>query len=137
MPLCDRASGTSGGPGCRVDEGECCLQEEWSTRFETDFGETAAEASTAAADHGKAPAPTLSLQDIDAAIDKEMASPQVLVQTLWGQHVTQGKASCLSWGNVQPSIGRTAPTIALGWPCRNQADPKAAKHQAQALLSRP
>ena len=52
-------------------------QEEWSTRFETDFGETAAEASTAAADHGRAPVPELSLQDIDAAIDKEMASPQV------------------------------------------------------------
>ena len=52
-------------------------QEERSTRFETDFGETAAEASTAAADHGRAPVPTLSLQDIDAAIDREMASPQV------------------------------------------------------------
>ncbi len=53
-------------------------QEEWSMRFETDFGETAAEASTAAADHGRAPVPELSMQDIDAAIDKEMASPQVM-----------------------------------------------------------
>lgn len=64
------------------DRGGAVQQEEWSSRFETDFDETAAEASTAAADHGKAPLPTLSLQDIDAAIDKEMASPQV---DLFGQ----------------------------------------------------
>ena len=57
-------------------------QEERSARFETDFGETAAEASTAAADHGRAPVPALSLQDIDAAIDKEMASPQVAALTV-------------------------------------------------------
>ena len=55
-------------------------QEEWNTRFETDFGETAAEASAAAADHGRAAVPELSLQDIDAAIDTEMAAPpQVLL----------------------------------------------------------
>ena len=64
---------------------DAAQQEERSTRFETDFGETAAEASTAAADHGQAPVPTLSLQDIDAAIDREMASPQVSPLTVIGR----------------------------------------------------
>ena len=77
-------------------------QEERSTRFETDFGETAAEASTAAADHGRAPVPTLSLQDIDAAIDREMASPQVSPLTMTGQTLPQPSSGV--WHRLQSDI---------------------------------